>query len=189
MKYFIVVLSCITMTIINNPLFAQHDPFAAIPRNKDAAALSPSELPSFEQYRSAPANINVSVISPTELAYVIDDSREKIFILDARSKEEYSISHIETARRAGFVDFSVERIWMVDRQARIIIYSSDQKRSDILAQYLKLMGFTDIQILAGGLINWKNAGNDVFNKDGKTDKVHVGRKENLKLLKSGLGNY
>lgn len=188
MKYLVVILFILTSTI-NHSLYAQNDPFAALPRNKDAAALSPNELPNFEQYRAKPENISIAPINAEELAYIIDDSREKMFILDARSKKEYAISHIETARRVGFNDFSVERVWMVDRQARVIVYSSNQKRGYTLAQYLKLMGFTDVQILEGGLINWKNLGNEVFNNDGKTDKVHVGRRENLKLLKSGLGIY
>ncbi|BDS13695.1 rhodanese-like domain-containing protein [Aureispira anguillae] len=189
MKHVLLVLIPFFVFSITNFSQAQRDPFAVVPSQRDAAALSPSELPKFEEYCANPENINVTPVPPKELNYIIEDSREKFFILDARSKEEYNISHIENAKRTGYKDFSVERVWMVDRQARVIVYSSNQKRGYLVAQYLKLMGFIDVQILENGLIGWKNTGHEVFDKDGKTDKVHVGSRSNLKLLKSGLGIY
>lgn len=182
-------LICLILCSFFQALQAQSDPFAVIPSHQDAAALSPNELISFQAYCAAPENIQISSISAKDLSYALEHSRERIVLLDARSNKEYNISHIEDSKRLGFKDFSIERIWMLDRKSRVIVYSAHEKRALLTAQYLTLMGFTDIQLLKQGLIGWKNTGNEIFDKDGKTDKVHVGSRTNLKLLKSGLGLY
>lgn len=183
LKFTLVLICCLTF-ILTSSLQAQTDPFAG-GQAVDAAALSPSELPSFDEYRQAPENIKISTISPKELSSA-RSGREKVFVLDARNKEEFDISHISSAKRAGYDDFSVERIWMVDRKARVIVYSAAGERANTVAQYLKLMGFLDIQILEGSLIGWKNAGHEVVdNNNQKTERVHVGKKQNMKLLTSG----
>jgi rhodanese-related sulfurtransferase len=170
---------------------AQNDPFGFSPPNsQDAAALSPSELPDFKTYRADPENIKIAPILAKELEFILKtENGEKIIIIDARSKEEYNISHIQNSRRTGYDDFSIERIWMVSRKARIVVYSAHRNRSTVLAQYLKLMGFSDVQVLEDGLIGWKNEGNLIYDTNGATDKIHVGNKDNLRLVKSGLAIY
>ena len=106
--------------------------------------------------------------------------------MDARSDKEYLVSRIAKARTVGFASFSTERVWMLDRSAQVIVYSANKDRGLIVAQYLKLMGFLDVQLLEGGLIGWKNAGYEVVDNKGKTDRIHVGNKSNIRLLKSGL---
>lgn len=174
-----------------NHCYAQNDPFGFAPsNNQDAATLSPNELPEFEAYRKDPENIMIPPILAKELEFVLKTAtQERIILLDARSKEEHDISHIKGSRRTGYEDFSIERVWMVSRKARVIVYSANNNRSTTVAQYLKLIGFTDVQILEDGLIGWKNVGNDIYDKDGTTDKIHVGSKNNLKLVKSGLAIY
>lgn len=166
-------------------LFAQRDPFA-VHSSVDAAALSPSELPSFEEYKNDPENIRIHPISPQDLSHTLQNSRGACYILDARSQKEYLVSRIDRARAVGFLDFSTERVWMLDRSAQVIVYSANKERGLLVAQYLKLMGFRDVQLLEGGLIAWKNAGYDVVDDSGKTDRIHVGKRSNTKLLKKGL---
>lgn len=172
-----------------NCLKAQRDPFAPTPNSQtDAAALSPSEIPTIEQYISSPENIKVSRIDPQLLTYALNDNA-KVFLLDARTKEEFDVSHVLGARLVGYEDFSVERVWMIDRKARVVVYSANNIRGTVIAQYLKLMGFLDVELLEEGLIGWKNAGLKVFNAKGETDRVHVGPKENARLLKIGVVVY
>lgn len=170
---------------------AQNDPFGTTTSDKQTTSpLSPSELPDFETYRNNPKNINISSILAKELAFILKgEPKEKIAIIDARSKVEYDISHINKSRRVGFKDFSIERIWMVSRDARVFVYSASKNRSMLVAQYFKLMGFSDVQILEDGLIGWKNGKNELYNADGTTNKIHVGTKDNAKLVKSGLAVY
>lgn len=169
---------------------AQSDPFAQTSSNEEAVVLTASELPKFETYRANPKNIKIPSILAKEFGFILkDQSREQIAIIDARSKEEYDISHINKSRRVGFEDFSIERIWMVSRDARVVVYSANKTRSTIVAQYFKLMGFSDVQILEDGLIGWKNEKNEIYNADGTTNKIHVGSKNNAKLVKSGSAVY
>lgn len=170
---------------LNYSLTAQSAPFG-VRSSIDAVDLSPEELPSFKEYREAPQNIKIDYISPKTLSSTLKGSRGAYFILDARSEKEYLVSHIDKARTVGFLDFSIERVWMLDRSAQVIVYSANKDRGFLLAQYLKLMGFLDVQLLEGGLIGWKNAGYEVVNDSGKTDRVHVGKRSNARLLKSGL---
>ena len=172
--------------LISFPLIinAQNDPFGG--GAVDAAALSPSELPSFEAYKSSPENIKVSTVSPNELSTALESGNEPIVILDARSQEEFDISHLKNAKRIGHHDFTVERVWMVDRKARVIVYSAAGNRALVSAQYLILMGFRDVQILDGSLISWKNTGKAIYDQNNKlTERVHVGNRKNMKLLTKG----
>jgi rhodanese-related sulfurtransferase len=175
----------LVLCFCSTSLLAQLDPFS-VRSSVDAAALSPSELPSFEEYKNDPENIRVTPISPRDLSQTLQNSRGVCYILDARPKEEYLVSRIHQARAVGFLDFSTERVWMLDRTAQVVVYSANKDRGLLVAQYLKLMGFRDVQLLEGGLIGWKNAGYDVVNDSGKTDRVHVGKRSNSKLLKKGL---
>lgn len=188
MKTFTISLVFFLVFNFFNNSSAQNDPFASHVI-VDAAALSPSELPTFEQYCKSPENIKIHSITPKELTYALANDREKIYLLDVRSKTEYEISHIKDSKFIGFEGFTSERIWTVDRKARVIIYSSTNKRGTLLAQYLVLLGFMDVQLIEGGIIGWKNAGYDVYDANGKTDKIHVGSKENLKLLQMGLAVF
>ncbi|MGH1335749.1 MAG: rhodanese-like domain-containing protein [Aureispira sp.] len=185
MNFLLSILFCLFIGSLSSPLFAQNDPFG-VRSSVDAAALSPSELPTFEAYKSDPENIAVANISPKTLSSTLRNSRGTYFLLDARSNKEYLVSRIGTARVVGFTSFSTERVWMLDRSAQVIVYSANKERGLVVAQYLKLMGFLDVQLLEGGLIGWKNAGYDVVDDNGKTDRVHVGKKSNTRLLKSGL---
>lgn len=177
---FMLILGCWSVCMT-----AQRDPFAGRTA-VDAAALSPSELPSFEEYRNDPENIKVDVVGPQELFNVIESNRGRLYILDARSEKEYAVSRIKDARPVGYTDFSAEQVWMLNRSARIVVYSATESRSRAVAQYLKLMGFLDVQILDDGLIGWKNAGHTVVDDKGETDRIHVGKRANTRLVKRGL---
>lgn len=175
---------CFILLSLSVMTHAQNDPFGG--RAVDAAALSPSELPNFETYKASPENIKVSTVSPNELKTALDSENETIFLLDARSKDEFEVSHLKNAKRIGHNDFTVERVWMVDRKARVIVYSAAGNRALLSAQYLILMGFRDVQILDGSLIGWKNSGKDIYDIDNKvTERVHVGNRKNMKLLTKG----
>lgn len=154
---------------------------------QDAAALSPTELPSFEEFKKSPENVKIPVIKVQDLHTALSTGKEKFTIIDVRNKEEYDMSRLPNARRIGYNDFSIERMWMVDRKYKIVLYSSTSvKRALVLAQYLTLMGFTDLHVLEGGIIAWKNAGYDTYDANkALSDKIHVGDKENVKLLKVG----
>jgi rhodanese-related sulfurtransferase len=115
---------------------------------------------------------------------------ERISILDARSPEEYNISHLRQARRVGYIDFSSERIWMYNRQKPIVVYCTVGERSRIVADYLLYVGFSDVSILEQSIIGWVNAGLPlVDSKNINTSYVHIGSKDNQSLLKKGRAKW
>lgn len=177
-KFLLLPICCFLLLI--NTLHAQNTA-------QDAAALSPTELPSYEDFKKSPENIKIPVIKVQELHTALSTGKEKFTIIDVRNKEEYDISRLPNAKRIGYNDFSIEKMWMVDRKYKIVLYSSTSaKRALVLAQYLTLMGFTDLHILEGGIIAWKNASYDTYDANkALSDKIHVGEKENVKLLKVG----
>lgn len=185
--FFIPRVPLFYLAFVSTSVLAQSDPFAAHVV-KDAAALSPSELPDFEEYRKDPDHAPIIHIQPKTLTYALKD-RDKVIVLDTRSKAEYDISHIKEAHWVGYEEFSAETVWEYHRDARVVVYSSNNKRAAIVAQYLKMMGFTDVELLEGGLIGWKNLQYDVYDAFGKTDKIHVGSKDNFKLLHYGMAVF
>lgn len=174
------LLPIICFLFLFNPLYAQNTA-------QDAAALSPTELPSYEEFKKSPENVKVPSFKVQDLHAALSTGKEKFTIIDVRNKEEYDISRLPNAKRIGYNDFSIEKMWMVDRKYKIVLYSSTStKRALVLAQYLTLMGFTDLHVLEGGIIAWKNANYDTYDANkALSDKTHVGDKENVKLLTVG----
>jgi len=131
------------------------------------------------------ANSSPFVVSPARLNELLTANQSPI-ILDARSQREYDISHIKNAKRVGFEDFDTERIWMLRRTSPIVIYCTTGDRSRILAAYFAEMGFKDVKILDGAIIEWSNEQLPLFDKKNlKTTQVHILKKENAALLRKG----
>ncbi len=165
-------------------LFAQTDtlanPYARLVAN------SPKMQPSFKAFiLNMDANISPFVISPARLNELINSNQSPI-ILDARSLREYEVSHIKNAKRIGFDDFGSEQVWMIRRTLPVVIYCTTGDRSRILAAYLSEMGFKNIKILDGAIIQWSNEQLPLVDKKKlKTTQIHVQKKENAALLRKG----
>lgn len=183
----LILLAFFSLLIIDNT-YTQglDDPFSQVARggrSVDAAAMSSAEIPGFIEFSEDQKDFKVPHMLPTELE-TLKSSGEHMFILDTRSKDEYNISHIAGAKRVGYEDFTSEKVWMLNREYTIIAYCADGERSKYVAEYLHVMGFLDVYVLEGSLINWKNTGHEVIDAEGNpTDKIHVYNKENAKLLK------
>jgi rhodanese-related sulfurtransferase len=109
-----------------------------------------------------------------------------LMILDARSKKEYEISHLKNAKRVGFEDFDTERVWMIRRNIPLVIYCTTGDRSRVLAAFLTEMGFENVKILDGAIIEWANEQLPLLDlKNLKTTQIHVYKKENASLLRKG----
>jgi rhodanese-related sulfurtransferase len=185
---FILALTCCFIWSANDSLQAQVDPFAPATKEDTAIEYAKKGLPSFEQYLAQPKNIEISRIEVEDLVTVLKTEKGVLHIIDARTREEYNVSHIKDAVHSGYTEFTPNRIWTIARNSRVIIYSTTSgKRSLNIAQYMVLMGYTDIQVLEEGLIGWKNFRQVVVNsKDKKTDKIHIGHKNNMRLVRLGL---
>ncbi len=162
------------------------DPFTA-GQSLDAPFASISELPDFNNFVSElkVGGVQITPIEPYDLKSLME-SRNRMFIIDTREQNEYDISHIQGAKKVGYKNFSVEKVWMLDRNTTIILYSTDGERCAHVGAYMRMMGFIDVRAITGSLIGWVNAGYPIVDKDGHaTTNVSVSTKDEAKKLKKG----
>lgn len=110
---------------------------------------------------------SVPSVSVNELS-----AMEDVIMLDSRSKEEFDVSHIKNAIWVGYEDFTLERIPEIDKAGKIIVYCSVGARSEKVTTKLLEAGYEDVSNLYGGLFEWVNQEQPVFNENGRTQKVH-----------------
>ena len=90
-------------------------------------------------------------------------------IVDARSREEYEVSHLQGAIHAdefGLVSRSL------GKALPIVVYCAVGYRSSALARELKQDGFTNVSSLDGGIFQWANDGGPVYRDGEPVREVH-----------------
>jgi rhodanese-related sulfurtransferase len=112
-------------------------------------------------------------------------------LLDTRQKEEYDVSHLKDAIWVGYKSFEEDSVTttIIDKETPIIVYCSIGVRSEDVGEKLQKAGYTNVKNLYGGIFEWKNQGNTVYNKTIETDSVHAFDKQWGKLLKKGVKVY
>lgn len=104
--------------------------------------------------------------------YSIDTTQDVIF-LDSREKDEYKVSHIKDAIWIGYDDFNMRRVKNIPKDSKIIVYCSVGKRSEDITARLEKAGYTDVANMYGGIFEWVNSEQPVYNGDEKTNQVHA----------------
>jgi rhodanese-related sulfurtransferase len=116
---------------------------------------------------------NVPSISTDSLAERLsDDTAPSPLLLDARSPEEYAVSHFRGARR---VDPSAKRYPALDSlppDTPIVVYCSVGYRSAGVTQALRTQGFANAVNLKGSLFRWANEGRPVYRNGEVVAAVH-----------------
>jgi len=101
-----------------------------------------------------------------------DDTAPSPLLLDARSPEEYAVSHLRGARR---VDPNSDRYPDLDTLAAdrpIVVYCSVGYRSAGVAQTLREQDFTSVANLTGSIFRWANEGRPVYRDGQQVAAVH-----------------
>lgn len=121
-----------------------------------------------------------NIMLKTLLSHAVDevsvedlDTMKDVVYVDSREKEEYNVSRIKDAVWVGYEDFDIARMKGVDKNSTIVVYCSVGKRSEDVTQKLTKAGYKDVANLYGGIFEWVNNGNPVYNDKGKTNKVHA----------------
>jgi rhodanese-related sulfurtransferase len=130
---------------------------------------------------------DVPLASVTELA--INPSYHR---LDARSPEEFGVSHLPDAHYIGYKDFDAKEFKrrFPDKEATYVVYCSVGLRSGKIGKKLMDLGYTNIKNLSGGLFKWINDGYKIVDTTGKpTQKVHAYNKFWGLLLNKGEKVY
>lgn len=121
----------------------------------------------------------------------VKTEKEAIF-LDAREWHEFNVSHLPNALWIGYKNFNLQSIInkLPDKQKELIVYCSIGVRSEDIAEELIAAGYPNVKNLYGGIFEWVNQGNTVYNSDGQpTDQTHAFNKHWGKLLLKGQKVY
>jgi len=128
---------------------------------------------------------NTPTITCNELYNNYDDYT----IVDTRSIEEYSISHLKSAIFFNFDNFETQDLSKIPVDKPIIFYCSVGWRSQKITEYFMNNGYVNVKNLYGGIFDWSNKTLPLYNKNTQTDSVHVYTKEWGFWLKNGHKVY
>lgn len=119
-------------------------------------------------------------------------SLDSVLLLDARERNEYTVSHLKNAIWVGYDTFNKKAISSkaIDKDIPIVVYCSIGVRSENIGEILVEMGYTNVKNLYGGIFDWKNKDQAVYDMENiETKKVHAYDKQWGKLLKKGEKIY
>lgn len=115
----------------------------------------------------------VEQISTTDLTmWLRTENRQKPLLLDARTFQEYALSHLKDARviPANLQDLTG---WdQLSLSTPIVTYCSVGYRSAALAQHLSLIGYKNVFNLEGSIFQWSNEGRAVYQGKQVVQQVH-----------------
>lgn len=93
-------------------------------------------------------------------------------LLDARSREEFEVSHLRGAACASDEAAAVSALAGVGSEREIVVYCSVGMRSAALAEKLNRRGFENVANLEGGIFAWANEGNPLYRGETVVEVVH-----------------
>src|SRR5690606_3428424 len=96
-----------------------------------------------------------------------------VVLLDARETVEFEVSHIRHARHVGYIWFDMRKIYDISKTDTIVVYCAVGNRSERIGEKLQKAGYQHVYNLFGGIYEWVNQGNPVYNeKDIQTTEAH-----------------
>lgn len=100
-----------------------------------------------------------------------DNSRSDPLLLDARTNEEYRVSHLLDAKLvpSNLKDLVESEI---DYTTPIVVYCSVGYRSSAIARRLKSLGYENVFNLSGSIFQWVNENRSVYREGKQVTTVH-----------------
>ena len=116
---------------------------------------------------------DVPQLSVDELrAWLDDPERPRPILLDVRTSEEYSVSHLEGARRAETAADALRLLDDASKDAPVVAYCSVGYRSSALVRTLRREGYLGARNLEGSIFEWANRGHPVVRDGEPVREVH-----------------
>jgi rhodanese-related sulfurtransferase len=115
-----------------------------------------------------------TVLSTTieTLAAQLSDFTTRPVLLDARSKEEFAVSHLRGAQHVNPKADSVLGLDTLSAETPVVVYCSVGYRSARIAHRLQKQGFTNVVNLKGSIFQWANEGRSVVRDGTLIGAVH-----------------
>lgn len=143
---------------------------------------------SFDEKMNLLYKNTVPVISVEEMKEKLEQA-EQVIVLDTRSPKEYAVSHLKGARFIDYDKFTPDDVRDIPKNAEVIVYCSVGVRSERIGEKLQDLGYSNVKNLYGGIFNWKNEGQEVFDEEVATDSVHAYNRIWGIWLKKGIKVY
>jgi len=116
---------------------------------------------------------DVPVTTVAELHELLaDPGTPRPILLDARSPEEFAVSHLDGALNTPAQADALTLLADVDHDEPIVVYCSVGYRSAVLTRQLTERGFTGVSNLEGSIFEWANSGYPVFQGERAVKAVH-----------------
>ena len=127
---------------------------------------------------------DVPHLTPRVLAaWLTDGTRPAPLLLDARSEEEFAVSHLAGAQRIDPAADSAALQSVAATGHPIVVYCSAGYRGSQVARRLREAGATDVANLEGGIFAWANEGFEVVRNEKPVREVHPFRRMFARLLR------
>lgn len=118
------------------------------------------------------------------------ENNPNLIILDTRAEAEYKVSHIKNAKFIDYNSFKIQDLQNISKEAQIVVYCSVGYRSERIGEKLKKAGFKNVLNLYGGIFQWVNEENPVYDSENQaTEKVHTYNKKWSVWLENGEKVY
>lgn len=127
--------------------------------------------PKLEEKIESLISHTIPVLSCQDLHTKLDTPN--LFILDAREKNEYDVSHLPNSIWVGYDSFDIKTVQEIPLHATIVLYCSVGYRSEKIGEKLQTLGYSKVYNLYGGIFEWSNLKMplvDNFNKS--TNQIH-----------------
>ena len=127
---------------------------------------------------------DVSHLSTSSLAsWLRDAQRPAPQLVDARSEEEFVVSHLPSAQRIDPESFAPAALSALDPNRPVVVYCSAGYRGSTLARLFQNAGRRDVWNLEGGIFAWANAGLPLECAGQPVQRVHPYSRIFSRLLK------
>jgi rhodanese-related sulfurtransferase len=112
-------------------------------------------------------------IDPEGLAtWQADASRARPVLLDARTADEYAVSHLRGALRMDPYRPLLRPLRGMPKDTAIVVYSSVGYRGARLAHWLGRQGYNNVTAMSGSIFEWANQGRPLERNGGPVTQVH-----------------
>ena len=116
---------------------------------------------------------NVPTITTDSLARrLADTTAARPVLLDARSPEEYAVSHLPEAQQVSPDADTIAGLDTLSRETPVVVYCSVGYRSARITSRLQKQGFTNVSNLKGSIFRWANEGRTVVRDGTPVRSVH-----------------
>lgn len=130
---------------------------------------------------------SVKTITVNELKPML---KQGAVVLDTREQDEFDVSHIRHARHVGYIWFDMREIYDIPKTDTVVVYCAIGNRSERIGEKLKKAGYQHVFNLYGGIYEWVNQRNPVYNaNDVQTTEMHVYDKNWSRWLIRGTKVY